>query len=227
MTHSPVIGVLSGCGGAGASVFAAVLAGCAPPSVLIDCDRLGGGIDVLLGCERQPGPRWPQVRLGGGDLDPDVLLEALPRWGTVPFLATSDCRPLDGAAVAQVVDAAARRATVVLDLPRWDTTVRSVAADRCDLTVLVVPAEVRAVTAAAAVVRELDPATTCLAVRGSSRSLPAARIATVLGLPLSAELVYDPASRYPGGLELHRLRRGTRRAGRAVLTRLQAAAVAA
>ena len=53
MRAQPVIGVLSGCGGAGASVFAAVLAGARPggtgTAFLLDCDPPAGGIDVLLG----------------------------------------------------------------------------------------------------------------------------------------------------------------------------------
>src|SRR5437879_9450609 len=86
MDSGPVIGVLSGCGGAGASVLAAVLAAAAERCMLIDCDHLGGGIDVLLGCERVPGPRWRHVRLRGGELDPSVLLDGLPRWRDVSFL---------------------------------------------------------------------------------------------------------------------------------------------
>ena len=88
MSPFPVIGVSSGCGGAGASVFAAVLAACAdPPALLLDADPTGGGLDVLLGCEQLPGPRWPDLRLRGGTLDPAGLLAALPRWGPVAFLS--------------------------------------------------------------------------------------------------------------------------------------------
>ena len=216
MSAEPVIGVLSGCGGAGASTFAAVLAGCAaPPAFLLDCDPLGGGIDVLLGCEQLPGPRWGQVRLRGGPLDPQVLLTGLPRWHHVRFLA-ADSPPAD-AAVGTVIEAAAMVAPTVLDLPRASSPVRTAALRRCDLVVLVTPAEVRAVTATAMIAPGLDPARTVLVIRGSSRELRAGQIAELLGLPTLAELPYDPAGSHPEGLRLHRLRRRTRQAAEVVL----------
>lgn len=216
MSAEPVIGVLSGCGGAGASTFAAVLAGCAtPPAFLLDCDPLGGGIDVLLGCEQLPGPRWGQVRLRGGPLDPQVLLTGLPRWHQVRFLA-ADSPPTD-VAVDAVIEAASAVAPTVLDLPRTASPVRAAALRRCDLVVLVTPAEVRAVTATAMIAPGLDPSRTALVVRGSSRELRTGHIAELLGLPALAELPYDPAGCHPDGLRLHRLRRRTRQAADVVL----------
>lgn len=216
-----IIGVLSGCGGAGASVFAAVLAACAGldpgDTFLIDCDPTGGGIDVLLGCEQVPGPRWAQVRLRGGTLGPSVLRAGLPRWGEVSFLAADDAQPLDPDALGQVVDAAAPGATVVLDVARWPSPVRSAALAGCDRVVLVVPAEVRGLTASALIAAGLDPTCTAAVVRGTSRNLPQARIGQLLGLPVLAELPYDPASRSSTGLELRRVRKQTREAANAVL----------
>jgi secretion/DNA translocation related CpaE-like protein len=215
------IGVLAGCGGAGASVFAAVLAACAAAgdgwACLIDCDPLGGGIDVLLGCERTAGSRWSQVRLRGGDLDPAVLRNCLPQWQGVSVLAVDEPGALQPAAVLQLVDAAALAGPVVLDLARWPSPVRTAALSRCDLTILVTPAEVRGVTAAAAIAADLDPAVTSVVVRGASRSLSADRIGTVLGLPVLGGLPYDPASRHPAGLDPRRIRRATRRVAEAVL----------
>jgi secretion/DNA translocation related CpaE-like protein len=228
MTSGQVIGVLSGCGGAGASVFAAVLAGsAASPAFLIDCDSLGGGIDVLLGCEQVAGPRWRQVRLRGGTLDPSVLLDGLPRWGEVSFLAADTADELDAAAVGQVIDAAVGAGTVVLDLGRWPSPVRDAALARCDQVVLVTVAEVRAVTAAALIAAGLDPERTSVAVRGTSRSLPAARIGQLLGLPLLGELPYDPAGLRPSGLDISRIRRGTKRLAEAVLAHVRRTKVAA
>ncbi|MFL6163636.1 MAG: hypothetical protein ACJ74U_15630 [Jatrophihabitantaceae bacterium] len=218
MSAEPVIGVLSGCGGAGASTFAAVLAGCAgPPAFLLDHDPLGGGIDVLLGCEQQPGPRWGQVRLRGGPLDPQLLLTGLPRWHQVRFLAADNQQPLAESAVTAVIEAARAVAPTVLDLPRSASPVRTAALRLCDLVALVTPAEVRGVTATAMIASGLDPARTSLVVRGSSRRLPAGQIARLLGLPVLAELPYDPAGGHPDGLRLHRIRRGTRQAAAVVL----------
>lgn len=215
--------MLAGCGGAGASVFAAVLAWCAASEAgrafLIDCDPVGGGIDVLLGCERAVGSRWSQVRLRGGSLDPDVLRDCLPSWHQVSVLAVDDPGALDPVALGQLTDAAVRGGPVVLDLARWPSPLRAAALDCCDLTVLVTPAEVRAVTASAAVVQGLDPARTVLAIRGSAPSLPADRIGALLGVPVLGELPYDRASRQPGGLDPRRLRRGSRQIAQAALER--------
>lgn len=228
MTAHPTISVLAGCGGAGASVFAAVLASCAAApagasragqAFLIDCDPVGGGLDVLLGCERQAGSRWSQVRLRGGGLDPAVLRDCLPRWHQVSVLAVDAPNALDPAALTQLVDAAALAGPVILDLARWPSPIRAAALSRCELTILLTPAEVRAVTASAAVAAELDPARTALVIRGSAPSLPVERIGALLGLAVLGELGYDPASRHPGGLDPRRIRRGTRQVAEAVLRR--------
>jgi secretion/DNA translocation related CpaE-like protein len=218
MSVEPVIGVLAGCGGAGASTFAAVLAGSAgPPAFLLDCDPLGGGIDVLLGCEQVPGPRWGQVRLRGGPLDPQLLLTGLPRWHEVRFLA-ADVQQLPAeSSVAAVIEAAAAVAPTVLDLPRIGSPARQAALRRCDLVVLVTPAEVRGATAAAMVAPGLDERRTALVVRGGSRALPAGQLSELLGLPVLAELPYDPAGSHPDGLRMNRVRRRTRQAAMAVL----------
>jgi hypothetical protein len=93
---------------------------------------------------------------------------------------------------------------------------RSAALGRCDLVVLVTPAEVRGATAAAMIAPGLDERRTSLVVRGGSRGLPAGQLATLLGLPVLAELPYDPASSHPDGLRLRRIRRRTRHAAMAV-----------
>lgn len=215
--------MLAGCGGAGASVFAAVLAGSAAArtgqAFLLDCDPVGGGIDVLLGCERAAGSRWSQVRLRGGGLDPSVLRDCLPSWHQVSVLAVDDPDALDPAAVGPIADAAGLAGPVVLDLARWPSPIREAALGCCDLTVLLTPAEVRAVAASAAVAAGLDPVRTALVVRGSAASLPAGRIGGLLGLAVLGELPYDPASRRPQGLDARRLRRGTRRIAEAVWQR--------
>lgn len=216
-----MIGVLAGCGGAGASVFAAVLAGQAAQhdrhSFLFDCDPAGGGLDVLLGCEQLPGPRWGQVRVAGGGLDPAVLLDSLPRWQQVSFLSTDTGQPPDPVPVAQVVQAARTVSTVVIDLPRAPSELRRVALLACDLVVLVVVAEVRALTATALVAAGLDLHRTSVLVRGSARSLSPGRIGELLCLPVVGRLPHDPASTRPGGLRLTDVRRRTRRLASSVL----------
>ena len=221
MSVRPVVGVLAGCGGAGASLFAAVLAGCAAErdghAFLIDCDPPAGGIDVLLGCERLPGPRWGQVRLAGGVLDPGVLLESLPRWQQVSFLAADSAAPLDPTAVGLVLAAASSVSAVVVDLPRTPSEAVRAAMRCCDLVVLVTVAEVRAVTAGAMVAAGLDPKRAAVLVRGSSRSLPPRHIGQLLGLPVLGELPFSAAGSRPGGLRFDQIRRRTRRLAHTVL----------
>lgn len=219
MNPHPVLGVLSGCGGAGASTLAALLAFALPrPALLIDCDPLGGGIDVLLGCERLSGPRWQQVRLRGGPLDPLALMDVLPRWCDVGFLAADSPELPSAGSVTAVVCAVAEVASVVLDLPRAESDLRAAGLAQCDLVAVVTPAEVRGVTATAVLAPGLDPDRTGVVVRGASRSLPARHIGKLLGLPVWAELPYDPAAASESGLQAHRIRRRTRQATRAVLT---------
>ncbi|MCW2523642.1 MAG: septum formation initiator [Frankiales bacterium] len=203
-------------------MLAAVIAGCAAetagrPVFLIDCDRLGGGIDVLLGAEQTPGPRWRQVRLSGGQLDPAVLTEALPSWQGVRFLAADDAAELDPDSITQVVSAAALAGPVIADLPRWPSVARAAALAVCDQVILVTPAEVRAVTASALVGAGLDPVQTVVAVRGVARSLPASRVGQLLGLPLLGQIPWEPACQHPAGLDPARLKRGTRALARLAL----------
>lgn len=158
-----VVGVLGGRGGAGASTFAAALGLAAGDggALLVDCDPLGGGLDLLLGQESADGARWPSLRLDGGRISMTALRATLPehahRHGRFPFLSCD--RDGDGptaAALASVVDAGRRAGKVVIcDLPRHlDGTIRPVVA-RADLLVLVIPAEVRACVSAKRVVDAL------------------------------------------------------------------------
>src|SRR6266536_165036 len=115
----PVIGVVGGRGGAGASTFACVLAAMSAlggRAVLVDLDAAAGGIDVLLGIEATSGARWSGLRLDGGRLDPDMLVAGLPQWGSVAVLS-ADVAPAPGA-VGQVLDVAARAGAVVVELGR-------------------------------------------------------------------------------------------------------------
>ncbi|MER6798949.1 septum site-determining protein Ssd, partial [Amycolatopsis mediterranei] len=90
-----VLGVVGGRGGAGASVFAATLALAADSdpggALLVDCDPLSGGLDVLLGLEKTPGARWPDVHLSGR-VSVSSLAADLPqrrhRGGSLPVLAS-------------------------------------------------------------------------------------------------------------------------------------------
>ncbi len=182
----PVIGVVGGCGGTGASTFACVLAATASmdgPAVLVDLDPVAGGIDVLLGIEAVPGARWSGLRLGGGRLDPRVLAEGLPHWASVAVLS-ADAMP-DREVVAQTLEVASSAAAVVIDLGRWRSPARAAALRRCDLIVLLCGADVRSVTGARAVRVGLDSRALGVVVTRAGRDLaPASRVAELVGAPL-------------------------------------------
>lgn len=187
-----VVGVLGGSGGVGASSFAALLADAARPAMLIDLDVLGGGVDVLLGIEHAPGARWSGLRVDGGRLDPQVLLDGLPRWRSVAVLAADDDAP-DLSAALQVIDVAGRLGSVIADLPRSPSPLRDRVLLRCELCVLVARAEVRELAAARALLRSLPPVSVGAVLRRGA--LPAADAADVLAVPLLGQL--PPADQVP------------------------------
>ncbi|MBP2475257.1 secretion/DNA translocation related CpaE-like protein [Crossiella equi] len=209
-----VIGVVGGRGGAGASVFAAALGVTAAdegrPAMLLDCDPLGGGLDLVLGGERRRGLRWSGISVTKGRLDAVALRQALPRYGRND-LAVLSCDEDTGALEPQAVDsvlAAGRRGggTVVCDLPRHFDEAAGVVLDTADLTVLLVPAEVRACTSAARVARLVGKRGTPLAmvVRGPAPTgLTTKDVAAAVGLPALATM--KPCNGLEAALDTGRL----------------------
>ncbi|WP_127573313.1 septum site-determining protein Ssd [Georgenia faecalis] len=187
-----VLGVVGAVGGAGASVLAAALArlavGAGVPTALADLDPGGGGVDVLLGIEHDPGPRWADVLTERGGFPPDRLTLALPAWHSVRVLST-DVR----AGVAPddaVVDAGLRalgRAVdlLVLDLPRQVLAPASAPPwlGLCSDVVLVAGTDLRSAAAAAAAVRTLGPSGAALhLVARSGGGLTADDVADAAGV---------------------------------------------
>jgi hypothetical protein len=214
----PVVGVVGGCGGVGASTFAAVLAAVAGPggrSVLVDLDPVAGGIDVLVGLEDVAGARWSGLLLGGGRLDPLVLVEGLPRWSSVAVLS-ADMLP-EPDAVSQVLAVACRAGPVVVDLGRWDCPARAAAVRRCAITVLMCGADVRSVTGGRAVRATLgDYPLGVVVSRGRGGVAPVRRLAELVGAPLLGVL---PARRRRGDavLDARSLPRPMARVARGIL----------
>ncbi|HKE50280.1 MAG TPA: septum site-determining protein Ssd [Actinomycetes bacterium] len=210
-----LICVVGGRGGAGASTLAAGLAVSGTrrglSCLLVDADPLGGGLDLALGYENTDGLRWPQLAESRGRISAAALQHALPTGpsrrgsrlpslGAVPLPLISCDRtdladvPADG--MAAILDAGLRGADlVIVDLPRCRSAAGEVALARSTVTLLVVPAEVRA-TAAAGRVAELVAVSATdvrLVVRGSGPSrLRGEVIAQSLGLPLVGEMAPDP-----------------------------------
>ena len=197
-----LVAVVGGRGGAGATTLACALAvtatRCGRPTLLVDGDPLGGGIDLVFGGEHAGGVRWSDLGTTRGRVPAAALDGALPRMAGLSVLSwgrgDSAQVPVDA---VQAVLAAGRRANelVVVDLPRpLDECARAVLVS-ASTALLVVPNEVRAAAAASRVAAGL--ALLCsdlrLVTRGPSPTgLTGDRVADALGLPLLADLRAEP-----------------------------------
>lgn len=210
--HGRAVAVIGGCGGAGASLFAAAVAYAAADALLLDLDPWGGGVDLLVGGETAPGLRWPDLALQGGRLNWADIRAALPRQRGISVLSgTRRGYELDAGPVNAIVDGGRRGGVVVVcDLPRRLTEATHVALDNVDLVVLVSRCDVRACAASAT----LAPMLTAinpnlgLVVRGPAPGgLRAAEVADIVGVPLLASMRAEPqvAERLEhGGLRIGR-----------------------
>jgi secretion/DNA translocation related CpaE-like protein len=188
------------CGGAGASTLATALAVATAARgegvLLVDADPWGGGLDLLLGAEDAGGLRWPALAGVRGRLAGDALLAALPEAAGVHVLAAARDEPAPVAAEALAVVVEAARGCglpVVVDLPRGagpDPAAEAVLAE-ADLALLVVPARLRAASAARSLVAAGPWSAARVVVRTVPGGLSAAEVAAVTGSPVLAELGHD------------------------------------
>jgi secretion/DNA translocation related CpaE-like protein len=238
------LGVVGGCGGAGATTFACALGQAAAltgPALVIDADPLGPGVDRVLGMEEQAGVRWPDLAHTTGRLGSRSLREALPRRGHLGALSwTRGPAPRaaapDPVVVREVLSAAARgHQTVVLDLPRGDEGVELVS--RCDEVLIVVTPSITGIASATRLVDGLverqggpgdGPGHVSLVVRGAGVAPEA--VARAVGLPVRTAMADQRglAEAIDLGLGPLRSRRGPlARAAGEVLARCRVQAVAA
>lgn len=229
------VGVLGGCGGVGASTFAAALAcvgAAGGSSALVDLDPLGAGLDRLVGLDEVAGVRWDALVASRGRLGSRSLRTALPGRDGLRVLTWDLAAPvhLETAAVREVLSAAQRgHDLVVLDLPRGLDEVSAEAATRCDVLVLVVEPTLAGVAATGKVLGELRPLTgRVVAVVCSGRpgggGLPAEQVTAALGLPLVAEAPHQRRLDEQVGLGLgpvHGRRSGLSRAARRTLAAVE------
>jgi secretion/DNA translocation related CpaE-like protein len=197
------VAVLGARGGAGASMLATALATRAvrlgARALLVDVDPIGGGLDLLAGCDEENGLRWPDLASSQGRMSSRALYDALPNvdglavlsWDRGPVLTVSRD------AVRTVLLAARRGCDlVVADLPRHLDAAVEEALAWADHVVLVVPAEVRSVAAATRLVKAVEPyvGDLRLVVRTPAPGgLQPDEIAQVLDLPLDGVLKSEPA----------------------------------
>jgi secretion/DNA translocation related CpaE-like protein len=188
-----VLAVVGGRGGAGASVFASAVAMAAAraghPAMLVDCDPLAGGLDLVLGAENEKGLRWPDVRVRSGRVASSSLRAALP--GTAGLRLLSGARKgfaPEPEAITAIVEASRRGGDVVVcDLPRDLSATVEAALALANLTVVVVPAELRACASAARIAERLRSrgVEASVVVRGPAPGrLQPDEVAEAVGLPL-------------------------------------------
>ena len=205
-----LIALVGGTGGVGCSTLAAgmaiVAARTGRRTLLLDCDPLGGGIDLLVGAERIDGWRWPGLAFASGELG-DVA-DQLPRIDGLDVLAMARSSSALGAAppsepgqvsMASVLSSVERSHDVVVaDLARAQNDACHEVLLRADDVVLVVPATVRGVAASRRLGTDLVRAGRhpLILVRESraSRISPDA-VAGGLGLPLLGVMGDEPALR--------------------------------
>lgn len=183
-----VLGVVGGCGGAGASSLAARLAGAwsrgGTPTVLVDADPLGGGLDLLVEAPASRGGAWEDV--GRLDVqDGAQLREGLPVVDGVHLLtARAGGAPSPERTAAALAALAPLDGVVVADLAAGHVPAALAHLDRL---ALVVPAAEHAVRAAARRLAGWDGARgRCeLVVRRSRGTLRPGDVSADLGLPLA------------------------------------------
>jgi len=187
-TPGRLIGVIGGSGGAGATTLACAVAQVAArqgPSVVVDLDPLGPGVDAVLGIDAAVGVRWEGLVQTVGRVSARSLREALPRRQQVGVLTWGNASiDLPVFALREALSAAQRgHDAVVVDLPRRTDALVDEVVPRCDLVVLVVRPSVVGVASAQRLWARLDPGVPpAVVVRGVG--LPADDVARILGLPL-------------------------------------------
>lgn len=190
---APVVGVVGGSGGAGATTFACALGQVAArsgPAVVVDVDPLGPGADRVLGLDASAGARWDDLARTTGRMGARSFREALPSHdglGVLTWSAGSSSRPAP-ATVRESLSAARRgHDLVVVDLPRCVDELVEETLLRCDLVVVVLRPSVSSLTATTRLVGRLaDAPRLGLVVRG--HGVDPADLAAVSGATVLAEM---------------------------------------
>lgn len=174
------IAISGAVGGCGVSTFSAAVARTAAADGRYQCISLldlvdsSGGLDLLMGLEDTPGIRWPDLSLGEGHIDYEALDQAIPHTSYDHIGVLSQARTSVAGAgclkdpvptISRVIHSIHEAATSVLgvmDCPaifgQADHALAQLISEEAALVVLVVPAEIRAVAAAAGRSAELKSA---------------------------------------------------------------------
>lgn len=205
---SMVVRVAGGSGGLGASTLAAALAlRAAVHSIrvaLVELDWCGGGLDVLLGIERQSGWRWTDLLGASGHLGD--LSDQLPKLSGVDVLAVGRqaSQPPQSAVSAVLASIGRSHELVILDSGSGLDQLHSVDAD-----VVVVGDEVRQVLAAQARISTAGLSQPHIVLRSKPGGLPSSLVTEALGISSAAVFHTDArlAADLRAGAPPHRGRR--------------------
>lgn len=201
-TRGGMVALLGTTGGVGTSTLAAGLAWAAHDSgtstALVDLDPYGGGLDLALGIESEPGWRWPQLVGVTGQVT--AVADRLPALEGMPILAASRQEVIEEPTPQVVHDVLASirvdHEGLVVDLgQRLSTPTVDEVTGTAQRVLCLVRDDVRGVAAAEAQLKT-RPETTAdwqLVVCGTTRSagLPETEIAAALGRDLVAVVPYD------------------------------------
>jgi secretion/DNA translocation related CpaE-like protein len=205
-----LLALVGGAGGVGCSTVAAGLSFVAVRlgyrTVLLDCDPLGGGIDLLVGAERVEGWRWPQLATATGEIGD--LWGQLPQVDDLDVLSMArsassggDSSPPDpGREQMESVLSSLGRCydLVVADLPRALGDGSEEALCRADHVVLVVPATVRGIAASRRLSADLTAlgALPLVLVRQlRAHGIASETVSEAVGLPMAGVIADEPGLR--------------------------------
>jgi secretion/DNA translocation related CpaE-like protein len=198
--NAPVVCIVGGQGGAGATTLAAGLARMAVTqgifTLLTDLDPYGGGIDLALGMESAAGERWPN--LVGDPANLAALWARLPVRTCLRVLAPE--RDIPAMPTPELVRRVLQEARhdselVIVDVPRSLDPAAVAALSTAYRTLLVVPAQLRAIAAANQMARTLQSITRDLqmVVRGPAPSgIAPIGMARTMGIPLAGVMRPEP-----------------------------------
>lgn len=193
-TSCVTVGVVGARGGGGASTLTAGLAVVAAregiSTLLVDADPLGGGIDLVVGCEDVRGLRWPEVAVASGRVGSAALRSALPTIDGLPVLSCDRgaASVLEAETMRSILSAGQRGSRFIpVDLPRRLEGAAAEAASCCDVLLLVCPTDVRSIAGAARMVpalRDLMADVRLVVRHGSGPAADADALGELLALPL-------------------------------------------
>lgn len=185
-----LVGVIGGSGGAGATTFAAalglVMAGRSGSALLVDGDRIGGGVEQVLGLRVADGVRWDALSQACGRLSARSLRETLPTTGGLAAVTWPTDR---GAGISVLTMRAVLSAglrgypVVVVDLPRSIPWVVEEVLPRCDQVLVVSAVTVPALASCLHLTRSL-PARGAAAILRGRNGFDASQVERLLGIPV-------------------------------------------